>query len=471
MKIGTRLLLWYGGIVIVAVPVFSASTYFGVRHVMFESLQNEHELVITAVENHFDATTGTFKNIAEDHLYLNLNMEEAYMVVFDANGEPIFRSPMANMIQLSVPLAKDQPEIVTIITQDPDALPLFHLASSDHVRFHAVSKKLYHDGKLVGWVNLASSLDDTDRALRALLQTLFVAKALSLGILLGGGIFITRSSLKPVAAITKKAREITAKNLGERIEVVNKNDEIGQLAIVLNSLLDRLQRAFDSQQRFLADAAHELKTPVAILRTQWEDELNNPQLPDDFKEKLVGDIETITRLTRVINSLLLLSQTEAVTKSFDFAPVRWDEVVKDVVADTLVLAGMKRQTIEFDRVQDAVVDGDHDRLYQLVFNLIDNAVKYTPDGGKITVSLTIESRFAVLEIQNTGQGIPEEDIPHVFDRFFRVDRDRSRKTGGSGLGLAICKMIAETHRGRIVVASKPGEGTVFTVRLPLRPPA
>jgi signal transduction histidine kinase len=267
--------------------------------------------------------------------------------------------------------------------------------------------------------------------------------------------------------MTAKAREISSTNLTERIEIKDKTDEIGQLALVLNDLLNRLEKAFASQQQFMADAAHELKTPIAILRTNWEDELNNPDVPHSFKERLVGDIETITRLSRVINDLLLLSQTELAAGTFDFAAVQLSGLFEDVVSDMDVLARMRQQTIEFGPIEPAVVKGDRDRLYQLLFNLIDNAIKYTPDGGKITVGLGVDRDIAVLTVRDTGPGIPQADLPYIFNRFYRVDEDRSRKTGGSGLGLSICSMIAEAHRGEIRVGSEPGQGTLFEVRLPV----
>jgi len=467
VKIKNRLLLWYLSVALIALPFFSVSTYFGVRHLMLEALESEREAVINAVEGHFDPVSRTFQDLDLDNLWINVDMEESYMVIYDSDGQEIYKSPMADRIRLSMPMAKDEPEIVTILKHDSEEMPVFHPASSEQVRFQAVSRKLYHDNQVVGWLNVATSLDDIDDSLRHLLRILFATKVAALVLLLGGGYVIARKSLEPVAAITGKARRISSSNLGERIEVTDRNDEIGQLAVVLNNLLGRLERAFKSQQQFMADAAHELKTPIAILRTTWEDELNNPELSDTFKERLVSDVETITRLSRIINNLLLLSQTESIEKSFEFASLRLDDLVKDVVTDTTTLAKMKGQQIEHDNIQTAMVKGDRDRLYQLFFNLIDNAVKYTPEGGTITVSLDIDRGSAIVAVRDTGPGIPTIDLLRVFDRFFRVDRDRSRKTGGSGLGLAICKMIAETHQGHIKADSKPGEGAVFTVHLPI----
>ncbi len=467
MRIGSRLLLWYAAVTLITVPFLGTATYFGVRHLMFAALENEHEMIISAIESRFDPVTRTFRDIDTPNLYVNVDMEEAYMVLYNADGQPIYRSPIADRITLSLPMAKDRPELVTIVTHNSDDMPFFHPASSEVIRFRAVSRKLFYNGDLIGWVNLASSMHDVDDALGRLWRILLPAKLLTLVLLLGGGCLIVRRSLRPIAAMTAKAREISSTNLSERIEIKDKTDEIGQLALVLNDLLDRLEKAFLSQQQFMADAAHELKTPITILRTNWEDELNNPDVPHSFKERLVGDIETIMRLSRVINDLLLLSQTEPAGGSFEFTAVQLGGLLKDVVSDMDVLARMKRQKIEFGPIEPAAVKGDRDRLYQLLFNLIDNAIKFTPDGGKITVGLGVDRDIAVLTVRDTGPGIPQEDLPYIFNRFYRVDEDRSRKTGGSGLGLSICWMIAEAHRGEIRVGSESGQGTLFEVRLPI----
>ena len=433
---------------------------------MLKALQDDREMIAQSIQERFDPQSRTFRDLAAEHFYLNVDMEEAYLVIYDAEGTPIYRSPIADMITLSVPMATDQPELITILNHDSESMPVFHPAASEQVRFHAVSRKLYHGEELIGWVNIASSMDDIDDSLRHLLRTLFGVKLIALFILLSGGYVITRKALKPVTAMTEQARRISTKNLDERIEVVNERDEIGRLAIVLNDLLERLHHAFISQQRFLADAAHELKTPIAILRTNWEDELNNPELSVEIKERFVADIETITRLSRVINDLLLLSQTESREKSFSFESLSFDDLVKDVADDVRVLAEMKQQQLTSDNIEPVKIFGDRDRLYQLVFNLLDNAVKYSGVDGSIDVDLSVADGWAKLSVRDNGLGIPPADLPHVFERFYRVDQGRSRQTGGSGLGLAIAKMITETHRGRISVRSELNSGTVFTVRLP-----
>jgi signal transduction histidine kinase len=279
--------------------------------------------------------------------------------------------------------------------------------------------------------------------------------------------FLTDRSLKPIDKIIAQTQQISHQNLSERLDVQNPADEIGRLTKVLNDLLRRLQEAFDKEQEFMADAAHELKTPLTVLRTHWEDELSNKELPNLFKEKLVQDIETITRLSKLINNLLLLSNTEYFQLRSEFEKLDLPLLINEVISNTTVLAQLKSQTINTLELSQIFIMGDKTKLYQLFFNLIDNAIKYTPEKGSIYISVKEEQNNAVIEIKDNGIGIPADDLPHIFRRFYRVHKDRSKKLGGNGLGLAIIKLITEIHNGEISVRSQVGEGTSFTVKLPI----
>ena len=279
--------------------------------------------------------------------------------------------------------------------------------------------------------------------------------------------FLTERSLQPIDDLVDQAQQISHKNLSERLDVQNPEDEIGKLTNVLNDLLRRLQEAFNKEQEFMADAAHELKTPLTVLRTHWEDEISNKELPDTFKEKLVKDIETITRLSKLINNLLLLSNSEYFQLRGDFEKLDLPLLIKEVISDTTILAELKSQTINTLELSQVFVMGDKTKLYQLFFNLIDNAIKYTPENGSIYISVKEEQKNAVIEIKDTGIGIPANDLPYIFRRFYRVHKDRSKKMGGNGLGLAITKLITEIHKGEISLTSHLGEGSTFIIKLPI----
>lgn len=466
MTIRTRMSLWYLSTTVVLLLIFSLTTYYSARHLALRGLDRAHEVIAASVEGRFDPGTATFGDFQDASYHISRNLKESYVVVYDAQERPVYKSPLSEKISLPIALVRDKKKVRRILEQPSEQMRSVVTTDARIVRMLAVSRKLFNNGETIGWLVIATPIGDIQESARLLLISLLIGVVLT-GTLSGGwSYYLTQRNLRPIADITRAARRIGSSNLSERMVVENRSDEIGQLANVLDDLLARLQKAFDVQRRFVADGAHELKTPLAVLRTHWEDELNNPEVPADVKEKIVGDIESITRLTRVINNLLFLSRTEFAESGFDVTEIRLDELLGEVVEDTSVLAEMKSQELTLSADAQAVVNGDRDRLYQLFFNLIDNASKFTPEGGKISAELKVEDGEAVARVSDTGPGIPDADLPHVFERFYRVGTDRSLETGGSGLGLSIARMIAESHGGSLDVTSRPGEGSTFTVRIP-----
>jgi len=468
MTIRARMSLWYLVTTVVLLLVFSLITFYSVRHLAFRALDREHEVIAASIETRFDPGSGSFEDFQNSSYHISRNLKESYIAVYDAQERPVYQSPLTEKFSLPITLVRDKDKAREILNQPSEKMRSFMTTDDRDVRLLAVSRKLYRDGKTIGWLVIATPIGDIQEAAQILLFSL-LAGVLLTGALAGGwSYYLTRRNLRPIADITRTARRIGSSNLADRMDVENRSDEIGQLANVLDDLLERLQKAFEIQRRFVADGAHELKTPLAVLRTHWEDELNNPDVPADVKEKLVGDIESISRLTRVINNLLFLSRTEFAESGFDVMGIRLDELLDEVVEDTSVLASMKSQELTLSAAPETVIQGDRDRLYQLFFNLIDNAVKFTQERGKISVELKVKDDVVVVSFSDTGPGIPDADLPHVFERFYRVGTDRSTETGGSGLGLSIARMIAESHRGSLDVTSRPGEGSTFTVRMPLK---
>jgi signal transduction histidine kinase len=241
------------------------------------------------------------------------------------------------------------------------------------------------------------------------------------------------------------------------------------LSVILDNLMGHVKNKVEEQREFFAEAVHQIKSPLAILRANWEEELNNPKLPENFRGKLVQNIETITRMSQLINKMLLLSQTEISGSNLTFLPVRLDDMLTDIVEETLILAESKHQKIIIENLPEMRVKGDRDRLYQLYFNLIDNAIKYTPEKGKITISGKVDNNIATVDIQDTGPGIPVEELSLIFKRFYRVRNEKTNKISGNGLGLSICKLITELHKGTINVKSEPGKGSTFRILLPALP--
>jgi len=221
------------------------------------------------------------------------------------------------------------------------------------------------------------------------------------------------------------------------------------------------------QSEMVAEVVHQIKTPLALLRLHWEDEINNPDLPGEIKIKIARSVESVARLSRLVNNLLLLYQSEYASTGFTCTSLRLDELLADVTDDMHILAEEKNHSLHVTGLTETTITGDRDRLYQLFYNLIDNAVKYTPDSGAITVDLQRGYQWVTIDIGDSGEGIPPRELQSIFKRFYRGGNHRRRGTGGSGLGLTICRMIAEAHEGNIEVESTPGVGSTFRVSLPL----
>ncbi len=238
------------------------------------------------------------------------------------------------------------------------------------------------------------------------------------------------------------------------------------LSIILDNLMGHVKKEVEQQREFFAEAIHQIKSPLAILRANWEEELNNTDLPLEIREKFAQNIETITRMSQLINKMLILSHTEVSRSNLNFQPVGLDEILNSIIEETSVLAEANNQEINAEYLPEMIVNGDNDRLYQLFFNIIDNAIKYTPEYGKITIRGRVENNIVIIDIQDTGPGIPLEEQSLIFNRFYRARNGNTKKVSGSGLGLAICKMIAEMHKGKINVKSEQGKGSTFRVLIP-----
>ena len=322
-------------------------------------------------------------------------------------------------------------------------------------------------GHLEGVVQVIQSLDSVTAELDQLLTLLLVATPFLLIVATAGGIFLAGRALRPIDRITSTAREIGAGNLAGRLGLAPRDDEVGRLAATFDGMLDRLERAFTQQRQFAADASHELRTPLTIIKGDLDVLLRRRRSPDDYEEVARGVDDEVTRLSLLVEDLLTLARADSGQAELAREFVYFDALVIEVAAGMRRLAEAKGLTLETRLERDVAIIGDPARLRQLVLNLLGNAVKYTAAGGHITVTLGGSTGWAILEVVDTGIGIAPEDLPHVFDRFFRADKARARAEGGTGLGLAIARWCAEAHGGRIEVDSHPGKGSVFRVRLPV----
>jgi heavy metal sensor kinase len=309
------------------------------------------------------------------------------------------------------------------------------------------------------------SLEETSRSLRQLLLAMILAGSLLLVVASAGGSFIINRALHPVKSIVRTAQKISADDLSLRIDAKSRDNEVGALIETFNDMIIRLEKSVTRIRQFSGDVSHELRTPLTIIRGEVEVLLRKDRPKQEYLKTLNSVLEESLRMEKIINDLLFLSRVEGVDKSKlkDLVPL--DEVVTDILESRSLTFKKRKLDLKTELAGSAIVKGSRDLLERMVSNLVDNAVRYTPKGGRISVSLT-QDEGVRLVVSDTGVGIPPDALPKIFDRFFVVDKSRSKETGGAGLGLSIVKWIADSHGAKIDVSSRPDEGATFTILFP-----
>ena len=315
-------------------------------------------------------------------------------------------------------------------------------------------------------VRLLAPLEDADRELSQLLAALALAVPAALAVAAASGYALARTALAPVERLRRSTEAITAASLDRRLPVENARDELGRMAQTINAMIARLERSFAEVRRFTADASHELRTPLTAIRTEAEVALTRPLGEDDARQLVGSILEECGRLTRLTEQLLTLAREDAGVARPVPEPVDLASLVREVAEVMRPLAEARGLRLADETDGEVCARGEPARLRQVFFNAVDNAIKYTPAGGTITVRAARRGPEVIVTVTDTGEGIPREHLPRVFDRFYRVDKARSREQGGTGLGLSIAKGIVESHGGRIELDSAAGRGTTCTVTLP-----
>ncbi len=320
-------------------------------------------------------------------------------------------------------------------------------------------------GQVIDVVQVAASLEPVETARSRFLFILLGLAPLALLVASVGGWFLARRALAPVDAMVDAARRIEAEDLSRRIDTADTQDELGRLGAVLNDMLARLERSFATVSQFSADAAHELRTPLTILKGEIEVALRSSPAAPEYQRVLASCLEEVDRLSALVEDLLFLARSEGGSVRVTQAPVNLAEVVAEVAPALQALADSATVTLAITPSGAAWVRGNTSMLFRVIFNLGENAIKYTPAGGRVAVALHQSGNEVELQVCDTGPGIPAEDLPYIFDRFYRADRARGR--GGVGLGLALVRSIVVLHGGTIAAESTPEAGTCMRVVLPL----
>lgn len=316
-------------------------------------------------------------------------------------------------------------------------------------------------------VEVGTSATPAENTLGQVLVMLAVGLPIAVAVAVAGGFILVRRALEPVERMAVKAEEITQHNLSERLPVVESGDELERLSISLNHMISRLEDALRGSKQFVADASHELRTPLTVIRGELESLAQDGRLARETREALGSVLEEVERLAEIVESLFALSRLDAGEAHSEWLRFDLAELAATTAEQMSLLATDKNVLVECESTPGVTVEGDRARLKQVIVNLLDNAIKYTPSGGRVRLSVRREEGFAVLDVADNGVGIAPEALPHVFKRFYRVDGSRSREQGGAGLGLAIVKSICTAHGAEVEVVSSPGQGSRFRMRQPL----
>jgi two-component system, OmpR family, sensor kinase len=466
MAIRVRLTLLYATVMAVIVAIFAVAVYVHLS----STLLNEVDRTLLDAAARVSADISGRKDPAEAVGTGLIELPETgfpaeraiYLQVVRGNGSVAARSRSLHNQRLPL-----DTEILAVNMQGRVAVKTLVLAEGARLRVY--SSPIVVAQEVIGAVQAGYPLHDVDAVLRHLLTRLAVGAVLVLVVAVAAGWWLSWLVLRPIDRITHAVAQIAgAPDLKQRLPPSKVMDEVGRLVSVFNALLDQLARLIEAQQRLGADVSHELRTPLTTIRGNVN--LLRRGAADDPQERTVTldaiDVE-VNRMSRLVADLLLLAQADAGIQ-LERQPVEMDTLLLQVYRQAQTLAavtfpGSERVTIRLGHEDQAIVQGDPDRLRQLLLNLIDNALKYTPRGGTITLSLFRETGWVRIVVMDTGVGIPPHVLPHIFERFYRAPQQRRK---GVGLGLAIARWIAEAHRGRLEVESELGRGTTFTLWLP-----
>jgi heavy metal sensor kinase len=454
LPIRVRLTVWYAGLLAAILIGLGAFVVLQLRSDLETSVERDARQAASHLAGEF-ADEGPQELVAESRTVIGA---DGGAQVLDEGGRVVAVQPASGprrswVSRATLRQALDQGYAARSIERGPD-----------RDRFRVVAVPVERAG-VPHVLVVARSLEQADASVGGLLTLLLLAGPAALAMTALGGWWLARRALLPVDRMTAQAEQIGVRHLDERISVPPAHDEVGRLARTLNAMLDRLQEGVDDKQRLIADASHELRSPLAVMRAEFDVSLRSDDLSPAARELLESAREEVGRMSRTVDDLLTLAQFDE--GRLELLKTRTDlRAQLDVVARSVrTLADGKRLRLSVGG-EPCVVDADEDRMQQALRNLVDNAIKYSPPGGEVHLMTWCRDGEAGVTVADEGPGLPPEARAHVFDRFYRTDGARRRGSGGSGLGLAICREVALAHGGRVWVESEQGTGSRFSIAVP-----
>jgi len=485
-----RLTLWYTVLAAVVLAGFVGGVFYFFSHSQLDSWDNQTTHTLTQAlsqqvrlqfnpacnyAHHFiidGNPTACFVPVLKDPTALNYG--DVHVLVTDANGNPL---PLQQPDSDNSSSTAGQRQA----SQQPASLFNNHAATSARktaakasgsgpapidngpYRYITISWTSPTGERLVG--QIVAPLTHAQDQVDALKHILIYAAGVMLLISAAGGWLLAGRALKPIDELTRRARQISAHDLSQRLNL-DQEDELGRMAATFDDMIGRLQEAFERQKRFTSDASHELRTPLTVMQAELGLALTRPRAAEDYRHTLLSMDEEVSRLSLIVNDLLTLTRIDVDPVAIQHQPVVLNELLGGLARRVGMIAAERDIVVEVEGLQLATITGDATRLRQLFTNLLDNAVTYTPDGGRVTVRLESARDGARVTIGDTGIGIAAEHLPRIFERFYRTSEARAHHAHGTGLGLAISWSVVQAHQGEISVRSTPGQGTTFTVFLP-----
>jgi heavy metal sensor kinase len=454
--IRAKISLLTGGLSLAILFGFSVFLYSSLRIQLYQSVDNDlrvhAERLISSIENE----NGQLRFNREDRLTSNLGVEDIVRIV--STSGTVLDSLGDEFVPLTSFPEKDENRFVTLRFIEEV------LEEKETVIFRLLSTPITMEGNPGAYLQVGRDLEPVQEALARLLGLLLLAGPVLVGVASLGGYWLTGQALAPIEKIRQRAASIHARDLSQRLDLKTTEDEVGRLARTFNEMLDRLEASFQRQRRFASDASHELRTPLAVIRGEIDVALERPRDRTDYVETLQSVDEEAQRMSRLVNDLLQLARADANELRLEFEQFDLADLLRLLVEKMQRQAQEAQVDLKTDLPASLPITGDRDRILELFVNLLENAIVHAP-GSRVEVRAQTAGENIVVTITDTGPGIPEEHLPHLFERFYRVDQSRDRSRDGSGLGLALAQEIAHAHQGHISVQSQLEKGTTLIVQL------
>jgi len=461
IPIKVRLTLWYGGILAIILIVFSSGVFIYFKNSLQQSIDAKLRSIADVLSSsltdiHSVSVFGNFERYLEN--VLGKKPKGKFIQIMDRSGK------------IGAKMSDIEGEVVptSFSTLEKALKGELTYETIEHVRprLRIITVPIVENNKVSSIVQVGTSLEDFDETMKKLFIIMILSIPTSIIVTIVVGYFMAQKALKPVDQIRRAAVKISSTNLDETIDIGKRRDELGRLAETFNDMIVRLKDAFQRINQFSIDVSHELKTPLTILKGETEVALRKDKDKEEYKKTLMSNLEEIDRMTMIIDDLLMLSKSDSqdFKLSYEDVPVR--DLIVDVCMDMKLFADTKGIELVVKDLNDVRVKGDELKLRRMLWNIIQNGIKYTHKGGTVEVSSRVNDGYLFIDVKDNGAGIADEDIKYIFDRFYRGDKSRKRESG-SGLGLSISKWIAEAHKGTVEVKSKPAEGSLFTIKLPI----